>query len=184
MWYPVRMTGLILDSSQNISLLGLSEGRLLTQSHSLPGRSSSLLPALEEFCNLKELEFIAVGVGPGSYMGLRSAATIAKTLSYALGIPLIEFPSPLAFLPPGDGEWTIVGDAKMGELFIMTGNIELGLTAPKLISLEKFTSPKGPVLDLREELSPQLEGVAKYAHQQFIQGNIIETDNLSLQYLR
>ncbi|MDN3506009.1 MAG: tRNA threonylcarbamoyladenosine biosynthesis protein TsaB [Simkaniaceae bacterium] len=184
MCYPTCMKGLILDSSQNISLLGLSEEGSLTKSHSIPGKSSSLLPALKDFCELDKLQFIAVGIGPGSYMGLRSAATIAKTLSFALGIPLIEFSSPLAFLPPGDEKWTIVGDAKMSKLFTMTGDSAEGFTAPKLISSEKFIAPSGPILDLREELTPLLDRVAGYAHQQFIQGNITHANELQLQYLR
>jgi|GEM_PF-3488801 len=178
------MTALIIDSSQKISLLGTAEGGILTSSKTLEGLSSSLPSALKDFCELNKLEVIAVGVGPGSYMGIRTAATIAKTLSFALGIPLIEFPSPLAFLPPGGKDWTIVGDAKMGEIYSMTGNIEEGLSVPKLVSLEKFTLPMDRVLDLRKELTPYLDGVAKYVHKQFIKGNTIELNGLQLQYLR
>lgn len=39
--------------------------------------------------NFKDIEAVAVGMGPGSYTGLRIGVSAAKGLCYALGIPLI-----------------------------------------------------------------------------------------------
>lgn len=182
------MTALILDTSQNISLLGLAEGKQQIKSLFLEGRSTSLLPALKDFCNLKNLLYIAVGTGPGSYMGVRTAATVAKTLSFALEIPLIEFPSPLAFLPTQEGSFTIVGDAKMGQLYVLTGEAREGkvqnLSSPTLIAPEKFNNTADFVLDLRKDPIPNLHWVCEYAHAQFLQGNILDANTLKLSYLR
>lgn len=38
---------------------------------------------------IKDMELIAVGVGPGSYTGIRIAVTTAKTLAWSLNIPII-----------------------------------------------------------------------------------------------
>ncbi len=47
-----------------------------------------------------ELSYVACGIGPGSFTGLRLSATCIQSLSYALTIPLITFLSLQAFTPP------------------------------------------------------------------------------------
>lgn len=49
---------------------------------------------------LKELKGIIIGVGPGSYTGLRVGVMTAKMLSYSTGIPLYKISS-LLFLTSG-----------------------------------------------------------------------------------
>lgn len=44
-------------------------------------------------CQMSDLEAIAVSSGPGSYTGLRIGVSMAKGLSYSLGIPLISVPT-------------------------------------------------------------------------------------------
>ena len=53
-----------------------------------------LLPAIEAMLqrvnvSAKNLDVIAVGLGPGSYTGLRVGVTAAKTLAYAIGAKLV-----------------------------------------------------------------------------------------------
>lgn len=70
--------------------------------------------------------FIAVADGPGSFTGLRIAATTAKTLAYAWRIPVVTLDSlsvlAAAVLPtasPGVGQRMIVGlDAYRGQTFV------------------------------------------------------------------
>lgn len=40
-----------------------------------------------------DIESIAVGIGPGSYTGLRVGLTIAKVWSFSMGIPVFSFSS-------------------------------------------------------------------------------------------
>lgn len=61
----------------------------LTKNHSV-----RLMPAVEQLlqeCNVKpkELNKIVVAAGPGSYTGVRIGVTVAKTLAWALNIPIV-----------------------------------------------------------------------------------------------
>lgn len=178
------MSGLLIDTSQNPSILALIIDGRPVKTEFLEGKSSALFPILKEFCNLKELLYIAIGKGPGSYIGIRTGATVAKTLSYALKIPLIEFPSPLAFVPNREGTFTIIGDAKMGELFVMVGDTSPKLSSHKLIAPEELAITTDFFVDLREPLSPHLELISNHVHSQFLQGNILAPESLNLTYLR
>ncbi|NGX37975.1 MAG: tRNA threonylcarbamoyladenosine biosynthesis protein TsaB [Chlamydiae bacterium] len=180
------MNALILDKSYPSPLLGQMRGQKIIKQLSEP-----LFPALENFCDLEELDLIAVGTGPGSYMGVRAAATIAKTLAFAKDLPLIEFPSPLAFLPPGyEGHFVFVGDAKMGQLFILTGEVRKGqvpiISPPQLIAPADLdlTGMDFIVGDGFLPPEPNLDWVALYVHEQWTQGKTLDANSLTLTYLR
>lgn len=182
------MLGLILDTSRKPALLaliengGVIEKALLEDARQL---SNTLFPSLIALLGgkIKELAFIAVGVGPGSYMGIRTAATVAQTLSFALKIPLIEFCSLLAFLPEGhSGPFTFVDDAKMGQYYIVRGAVEKNilteLFTPQLIDPEEVIKYDHRI----EDPVPNLEWIAEYVHVQYIKGNISTSPKLI--YLR
>ena len=60
---------------------------------------------------------VAVGLGPGSYNGLRAGIAAARAFATARDIPLLALPSPLALPGPADGFWA-VGDARGGHYWI------------------------------------------------------------------
>lgn len=67
-----------------------------------------------------DLGGVAVGLGPGSYTGLRIGLTAAKTLAYALGKPLVGFDSleAVARNAPADARVVaVVADAQRGDLY-------------------------------------------------------------------
>lgn len=81
------MTAVALYDTEK-GVIGESRGAL-KGSH-----AESVLPHLQHLLtstnrSLDEVELIAVGVGPGSFTGLRIAVTMAKTLSQAKNCPLI-----------------------------------------------------------------------------------------------
>lgn len=67
-----------------------------------------------------DLAAIGVGLGPGSFTGLRIGLTAAKTLAYAVGRPLFGLDSleAIARSAPEDARLVVaVGDAQRGDLF-------------------------------------------------------------------
>ena len=87
---------LAIDTSTNRAALALARDDVRIESHPEAGgrHGRELLPAiarlLESAClSPKNLDAIAVGLGPGSYTGLRVGITAAKSLAYSLNKPLI-----------------------------------------------------------------------------------------------
>jgi len=60
---------------------------------------------------------IAVGLGPGSYNGLRAGIAAARGFASALGIPLVALPSPLTVQGPDSG-FLVAGDARGGRYWV------------------------------------------------------------------
>ncbi len=67
-----------------------------------------------------DLDALAVGIGPGSFTGIRMALATARALSLALGIPVAGV-STLAALAAGAPEALPVIDAKRSEVFSELG---------------------------------------------------------------
>jgi tRNA threonylcarbamoyladenosine biosynthesis protein TsaB len=66
------------------------------------------------------LGFVAVGLGPGSYTGLRIGLTAAKTLAYTIERPLVGFDSLelLARNAPGEARRvSVIADAQRGDVY-------------------------------------------------------------------
>ncbi len=69
----------------------------------------------------KQLQVVAVSIGPGSFTGLRVGVVFAKTLAYAVGCRLIAvdtFRAIAAASPRDVTEVFVVSDAQRGELFV------------------------------------------------------------------
>ncbi|OFZ19666.1 MAG: tRNA (adenosine(37)-N6)-threonylcarbamoyltransferase complex dimerization subunit type 1 TsaB [Bdellovibrionales bacterium GWB1_55_8] len=84
---------------------------------------------------IQDVDVFGVGVGPGSFTGVRIGVTTARTLAHTLGKPLVRFSSLAALARPAAlwlAEQPIVGkkkvvlvaatDACKGELFALYGN--------------------------------------------------------------
>ncbi|MCA1032902.1 tRNA (adenosine(37)-N6)-threonylcarbamoyltransferase complex dimerization subunit type 1 TsaB [Bacillus timonensis] len=98
--------------------------------------SIRVMPAIQkllEDCGLtpKDLDKIVVANGPGSYTGVRIGVTIAKTLAWSLGIPLVGVSSLEVLSMNGryfDGLISPIFDARRGQVYtslyrVVKGNI-------------------------------------------------------------
>lgn len=86
----------------------------------------SILPLIEQALgqagwSRRQLDRVAVGIGPGSFTGLRVGIAIAQGVSEGLQIPLVGVPSlqamALAVPPDLPGPRCVLVDARKGELF-------------------------------------------------------------------
>ena len=108
-----------------------------------------------------DLEAVAVGVGPGSYAGVRAAVATAKALAWACGLPLLGVGSlqALAFAAgPWPGPVWATWDARRGRVYAAAygwggeGPEEAAGGAPALRSREEWraavrqSAPGGPCL--------------------------------------
>ena len=78
--------------------------------------------ALEEATwSLSDLDAIAVGLGPGSWTGLRVGISTAKTLAQSRGLPLFGIPTFDAFVPTtklnNDASFYAVAPCRAGEIY-------------------------------------------------------------------
>ncbi|WP_233532396.1 tRNA (adenosine(37)-N6)-threonylcarbamoyltransferase complex dimerization subunit type 1 TsaB [Paenibacillus alkalitolerans] len=85
-----------MDTSTAAMSVAIVEGhKVLGETQSLSERNHSvrLLPEIDELmkgCGVRtrDLRAVAIGVGPGSYTGVRIGVTVAKTFTWSLGLPL------------------------------------------------------------------------------------------------
>ncbi len=118
------------------------EGRLLARRWSIAasGYSRALMPMIEGLlaeggARRPDLGAIGVSHGPGAFTGLRVGLVTAKTLAYALGVPLYPESTlemlALAWPGPGDVVCPLL-DARRGEIYTALYRIEPDLEAQPL----------------------------------------------------
>lgn len=121
------MQGLILDTSCNRSYLILAHlGNPIAFLPMDGGErlSKSLGRTIQELIDQHpsfRADFIAIGIGPGSYTGVRVGVAMAKALAFGWKIPLLHYCSLQAFLPSQTGRFAVLIDARMSGCYCLRG---------------------------------------------------------------
>ncbi|HSW71892.1 MAG TPA: tRNA (adenosine(37)-N6)-threonylcarbamoyltransferase complex dimerization subunit type 1 TsaB [Chlamydiales bacterium] len=150
------MTSLILESSScKASLIVCHEGKVVEKYffNGGSGLSQNFFLTLEKLgLDWKSLTYIACGIGPGSFTGIRISAAIAQTFAYAHSIPLIPFCSLLAFTPSITGPYFTAFDAKSFGIYLLKNDWK----EAKAVSWEDL-----PKYGCSQLYSPEAEGIRK-----------------------
>ena len=143
------MTALLaFDTATEHMSIALAVGGQVFTHESAGGALSSarLIPAVmallaEPGVQLKELDAIAFGRGPGAFTGLRTACSVAQGLAFGAGKPVLPIDSLLAVAEnardgdPDHAVWVVM-DARMDEIYAAQYAYQAGqwqvLDAPRL----------------------------------------------------
>ncbi|HEV8051828.1 MAG TPA: tRNA (adenosine(37)-N6)-threonylcarbamoyltransferase complex dimerization subunit type 1 TsaB [Parachlamydiaceae bacterium] len=212
------MLGLVIETSTERAVAAIFNGTECLFYEELPfgiQNSHLLLPDLQKKIagksfKIKDLDFISVGIGPGSYTGIRIGVTIAKILAFALDIPLVGICTLDAFIPEKEGVFAALIDAKIGGVYLQTGRLKNNvvelLTEPKAYSLAEaaevlhdiptIVTPNADKIRSKlealkpqngwhwQERYPQVAQLVRIAHRKMEEGNVAEEQHLELLYMR
>ncbi len=205
---------LLIETSTERGLVAILDGLNILFHRSLPfgyQNSKMLLATIDEGLKavgkqLTEFTFIGVGVGPGSYTGIRVGAIVAKSLSYAAAVPLVGVCSLETFMPLQNGLFATMIDAKIGGIYLIKGKKDSDqityLSEPQILSItdampiledvKQIITPNALRLKALwkeihwawQELSPDPIHFAKRAILKFEKGQFSRDSSLELLYLR
>jgi len=195
------MTILALEfSSERRSVALARNGVLLAEAGETGGRDTKAFALIENVLSAakitrEQIEVIAVGLGPGSYTGIRAAIAVAQGWQLARGVKLIGVSSVEALAAEAQaakifGRVNVVVDAQRGEFYLATWNLSAArreeifplkiVTATELAALKSAGEIcVGPEAGL--VLWPRAAGLAQLAtgRAEFVAG-----ENLAPIYLR
>lgn len=139
------------------------------------GRGAELFAILEEMRGFwRDADRLAVGVGPGSYNGLRVACAVAGSMQMALGMELVTAPS-CCLLDVSAEHYRAMGDARGGRVWLaevarrqLAGEIELltpdeGLERARASDVPVFRTGEAPGFDEFPAACPDATALALLA---------------------
>ena len=120
---------LILETSGKVGRVALAEGACLGDERWLDEarrHARDLAPTVAELCaargwKVRDLDAVIVGVGPGSYTGLRVGIMAAKTLAFASGCVVLGIPTFAVIArqaPPDATDLDVLADAQQQNLYV------------------------------------------------------------------
>lgn len=138
-----------IETSTKTSSVALRDGEKIRDEISLQlglSHSERVIPLLDEILKrngmtIKDIDGIAVSIGPGSFTGIRVGVSTARGLAQSLNVPLVGIPSldGLAFGAGTSGEVVCpMVDALRREIYTSLYHGRKRLTPHQLIGIEKW----------------------------------------------
>ena len=119
---------LIIDTSINDNFIAIykKNKKFVKYLPAIHDKSSIIIPTIEALLNtselkLKNLNYIFVSNGPGSFIGTRTGIITAKSISFILKIPIIKFCSLKSFIPKNNGKFATIIKANHHLFHIIKG---------------------------------------------------------------
>lgn len=144
---------LILETSGRSRVGVARDGRVLGTVDLGGGRQNNrqLVPTVRQLLadhglTAKSLDGVAVGVGPGSYTGLRVGITAAKTLAYAVGCPLVAVPSFRAVAAEVPGEVDVIADALQGMIYLQRFTDGVPTSELRIVPFDEWAKAPAPTV--------------------------------------
>ena len=144
------MKHLFIDTSNsfiNVYIIENNNILVYKRVETLKDMANSIIPLIRESFNevdfdIKDIDKIFVTVGPGSFTGVRVGITVAKTISWSLGIPVYPI-STLEYLASIDtncNKIISIIDARRGNVFAGFYDLNLNkLGAEKLVGYDELS---------------------------------------------
>ncbi len=182
------LISLWLDSATPTLWIALTQGdRLLVehQQHGDNDHSKTLMPLLERLMReasltVKDLHDITVGVGPGSYTGTRIGVVVAKTLAYALNIPLYKVSSLALLASSQEGTSIAAVDARRG--YVFAGKYHRQENTLSLLEADAYTTLD--TLQTTPPLAVVIGGKPHVLSVKSLRERVLDLDALAPTYLR
>lgn len=146
------MRCLFIETSTERGVIALIQDETIVCSKHLPfgmTQSQQLIPFLNELIQSIDLtespiDAIGLGIGPGSYTGIRVGVAAGQALAYAWNLPMIGISSLYGFIPSQSNvKFAALIDARIGGAYVIKGTCHSNQqitfeSEPALFSLEKI----------------------------------------------
>src|SRR5580692_592009 len=130
-----RCTSLMIENSTASGTVAVASGGDLQVSREFSKAGELAVVLQEVFLQFGAPDEIVVGIGPGSYTGLRVASATAIGIQLALGCPAFGCPSVFGYQ---EVSYHVVGDARLGAVFLASIEDKRLTRGPELLPVEEF----------------------------------------------
>ena len=142
---PTSSLNLVLDSATDYLFISLDDGASLIEEYYRKGKKNHSVRLMDELSKMferhsykpEDLTSIIVGIGPGSYTGVRIGVVVAKMMAWAQAIPLYTVSSLALKATAKTGTVLSWIDARRGHAFL--GLYEVNEKGVSLLEDEHYT---------------------------------------------